>query len=174
MKKKSKYLVFFLLIMILSSCKKKEVLQKEEIIDNIKISRKSLSYFCEANLENKFGIKIDNGSIICAKYPEIRPKIDSDKQLNMYYGFNNCCASIYFRTVNFNENATSDIIILRFGTIDEVIDFQNYTSNTPNGKLTIVNVNEKKLSGEFEAKITFNKKDYTIKGNFKDIQIDGL
>ena len=163
-----------MLMVALSDCKKKEEIQQEDSISNVKVLKKNLSYFCESNSTTKFGIKVDNGQIICAKYPEIFPKINSDKQLIMYYGFNDCCAGIYFRTLNFNKSATSDIIIMQFGTLDKTINFQNYSSNIPNGRLTIVNLIDKKLSGEFEAKINFNNKDYSILGNFKDVQFEGL
>jgi hypothetical protein len=174
MKNKFIFISFILLTVILSKCKKKEVIQQEESISNVKVLKKSLSYFCDGNSNTKFGVKVDNGQIFCAKYPEIFPKIDTDKQLKMYYGFNDCCAAIYFRTINFNEKATSDIVIMRFGTLDGTINFQNYSSDVPNGKLTIVNIIDKKLSGEFEAKINFNNKDFSIVGNFKDVQFEGL
>lgn len=122
-----------------------------------------------------FGVMVNGGDILCAKGSELS-KFKADGELEIFYTFNNCCAGIYFETINFKKSGTSDLSILRFGTPDQKIDFwSNNVSKVSNGKITVNKIKENKLSASFTASFTDKKgNNVNIEGNFKDIVVEGL
>lgn len=125
--------------------------------------------------ETNFGVKVNNGEILCAQYSEMEPTITTNGELRMFYMFNNCCAGIIFETINFNKNGTSDIIITRFGTPDGKINIAGSPLKTANGKITVNKIKKGALSANFTASFKDDKgNNVSLEGNFKDIIIKDL